>query len=100
MVVCMKVTMKTHYKRFLQINVSVEEAGIKKLATCLQWNCGHLYDTNKAGNVRFQVLTVAIIKIRAFWEIAPCSLGVDRRFRGAYCLHARTVEIMMNTRYI
>jgi hypothetical protein len=28
------------------------------------------------------------LKIRAFWDIATCSLaGVDRRFRGAYCLH-------------
>jgi hypothetical protein len=27
-------------------------------------------------------------EIRAFWDIAPCSLiGVDRSFRGAYCLH-------------
>jgi hypothetical protein len=25
------------------------------------------------------------MKMRAFWDIAPCSLiGVDRRFRGAY----------------
>jgi hypothetical protein len=22
-----------------------------------------------------------------FWDIAPCRLGVDRRFRGAYCLY-------------
>jgi hypothetical protein len=27
-------------------------------------------------------------KIRAIWDVALCSLvGVDRRFRGAYCLH-------------
>jgi hypothetical protein len=27
-------------------------------------------------------------KMRAFWGIAPCSLlGVDRRFRGEYCLN-------------
>jgi hypothetical protein len=38
--------------------------------------------------VRFQVLTTESMKLRAFWDIAPCSLvGVDRRFRGAYCLH-------------
>jgi hypothetical protein len=37
--------------------------------------------------VRFQVLMAASMKIRAFWDIAPCSLGVDRHFRGAYCLH-------------
>jgi hypothetical protein len=39
-------------------------------------------------NVRFQVLMAASMKIRAFWDVAPCSLvGIDRRFRGAYCLH-------------
>jgi hypothetical protein len=27
----------------------------------------------------------ASMKIRAFWGVSPCSLGVDRRFRGAYC---------------
>jgi hypothetical protein len=26
-------------------------------------------------------------KTRAFWDIAPWGLGVERRFRGAYCLH-------------
>jgi hypothetical protein len=26
------------------------------------------------------------IKFRVFWDVAPCSLGVDRRFRGANCL--------------
>jgi hypothetical protein len=37
--------------------------------------------------VRFQVLTVASMKTRAFLDIAPCSFGVDWRFRGVYCLH-------------
>jgi hypothetical protein len=36
--------------------------------------------------MRFQVLTAAIKKIKALWDIELCSLGVDRRFRGAYCL--------------
>jgi hypothetical protein len=27
------------------------------------------------------------MKIRAFWDVAPCNLGVDRRLRGVYCLH-------------
>jgi hypothetical protein len=31
---------------------------------------------------------------RAFWDVTPCSLaGVDRRFRGAYCLHHQGDEI-------
>jgi hypothetical protein len=38
--------------------------------------------------VRIQVLTVANMKLTAFWNIASSSLvGVDRHFRGAYCLH-------------
>jgi hypothetical protein len=33
-------------------------------------------------SVRFQVLTAASMRIRAFWDVAPCSLvEVDRRFR-------------------
>jgi hypothetical protein len=36
--------------------------------------------------VRFRVFTAARMKIRDFWDVAPCSLvGVDRRFRGTYC---------------
>jgi hypothetical protein len=28
------------------------------------------------------------MKMTVFWDVAPCSLvEVDRRFRGAYCLH-------------
>jgi hypothetical protein len=38
--------------------------------------------------MRFQVLTAANMKIRAVWDITPCSpVVVDRRFRGADCLH-------------
>jgi hypothetical protein len=29
------------------------------------------------------------MKIKVFWDIMPCSLGVDRHFRGAYFLHYR-----------
>jgi hypothetical protein len=29
------------------------------------------------------------LKKTAFWDIALCSLEVDRRFRGVYCLHNR-----------
>jgi hypothetical protein len=36
--------------------------------------------------VTFQVLMAASMKIRVFWNIAPCSfVVVDRHFRGAYC---------------
>jgi hypothetical protein len=28
------------------------------------------------------------MKMRPFWDVAPCSLiEIDRRFRDAYCLH-------------
>jgi hypothetical protein len=36
------------------------------------------------------------MNIRVFWDVAPCSLGVYRRFRDAYCLHesALTMEVV------
>jgi hypothetical protein len=37
--------------------------------------------------VRIQVLTAARV-MTVFWHVVPCSLvEIDRRFRGAYCLH-------------
>lgn len=33
------------------------------------------------------VLTAASIKMTDFWNIVPCSLVGDRRFRDAYCVH-------------
>jgi hypothetical protein len=38
--------------------------------------------------LRFQVLTAASMKFRiVFWYVLPCKMIVDRRFRGACCLH-------------
>jgi hypothetical protein len=37
--------------------------------------------------MKFTSLKQEKSKIRAFRYIAPCSLGVHRRFRGAYCPH-------------
>jgi hypothetical protein len=38
--------------------------------------------------VRFQVLTAASMMFRiVFWDVLQCKIIVDRRFRGAYCLH-------------
>jgi len=38
--------------------------------------------------VRFEVLTAASMMFRiVFWDVLPCKMIVDRRFRGAYCLH-------------
>jgi hypothetical protein len=46
--------------------------------------------------VGFQVLTAASMKSIAFREVALCSLvEVDRRFRGAYCLHHQGGETVM-----
>jgi hypothetical protein len=39
-------------------------------------------------NMRFQVLTAASMKFRfVFWDVLPCKIIVDRRFRGMCCLH-------------
>jgi hypothetical protein len=37
--------------------------------------------------VRFHILTAASIWLRTFWDISSYNLGVNRRFRAAYCLH-------------
>jgi hypothetical protein len=35
------------------------------------------------------------MKMRTLWDVAPCSLvGLDRRFRGAYCLHHQVYDSM------
>jgi hypothetical protein len=40
------------------------------------------------------------VKFRVFWDVAPCShVEVDRRFRGAYCLHHRRRENLKFTFY-
>jgi hypothetical protein len=37
--------------------------------------------------VRFQVLTAAVMKTAALWDVAPCSpVEIDYSFRSAYCL--------------
>jgi hypothetical protein len=46
----------------------------------------------------FQVLWSAIMKITAFYDIAPCSLiEIDRRFTDAHCLHHQGGEIAQKT---
>jgi hypothetical protein len=48
--------------------------------------------------VRFQVLTAARVKFRAFWNVLPCSqLDVDRRFRDACFLHHQGVLKSMSS---
>jgi hypothetical protein len=40
------------------------------------------------GNVGFQVLTAVVMIVAIFWDTAPCSPYVNRRFEGTY--HQRT----------
>jgi hypothetical protein len=43
---------------------------------------------NVKNQVRFQVLTAASMKFRfVFWDVLPCKIIVDRRFRGTCYLH-------------
>jgi hypothetical protein len=38
--------------------------------------------------VMFQVLTAASMKFSiVFWDVLPCKIIVDQRFRGTFCLH-------------
>jgi hypothetical protein len=42
--------------------------------------------------MKMWVLTAARMKVRAFWDTAPCGLGVNRRFRGEDCFHYQGAE--------
>jgi hypothetical protein len=43
---------------------------------------------NRWHDERFQVLAAASMKFRiVFWDVLPCKIIVDRRFRGTCCLH-------------
>jgi hypothetical protein len=53
--------------------------------------------SNHHPDLRFQVLTAVSMKITAFWDIAPCSLGADQRIRDAYCLHHQGDESCWST---
>jgi hypothetical protein len=46
-------------------------------------------------NVRFRVLTVASMKMIAFWDVVPSSLEVGRRFRGVCCLHHQAISCFL-----
>jgi hypothetical protein len=59
--------------------------------------------------LRFKRLTDTSMMFRAvFWVILPCKMIVDRRFRGAYCLHhsslimeaVRTTETSVDNHFI
>jgi hypothetical protein len=42
------------------------------------------HHTRRLENLKFQ--TKRMFRI-VFWDVLPCKMIVDRRFRGAYCLH-------------
>jgi hypothetical protein len=51
-----------------------------QLADVRTWNLTkHFFVLAYNPVVRYQILTAASMKMRAFWDIPPCSLGVNRR---------------------
>jgi hypothetical protein len=47
-----------------------------------------IFTSKRWDYVRFKVLTAASTKFRiVFWDVLPCKIIADRRFRGACCLH-------------
>jgi hypothetical protein len=57
---------------------------------------GSSYFVNYLLPVRFQVLTVASMKFRfVFWDVPPCKIIVNGRFRGTCCLHHQGDEAVI-----
>jgi hypothetical protein len=71
-------TYSRNWEKFpMNVSFHLEQVQCKEGISVHQNNC-----------VRFQVLTAASMMFRSvFWVILPCKMIVDRRFRGAYCLH-------------
>jgi hypothetical protein len=68
--------------------VFINQKGTLNTCIMVQACLYHSQVWNSKYIVRFEVLTAASMKMTVFWYIAPCSLvEIDRRFRGAYCLH-------------
>jgi hypothetical protein len=64
------------------------EVTAKLPRTCSLLSDDTLLSCGEERNVRFQVLTAANMMFRiVFWDVLPCKIIVDRRFRGTYCLH-------------
>jgi hypothetical protein len=49
-----------------------------------QWS---MHTVTKYDVVKFEVFTAVTMKKAVFWDVAPCSSGVNRRFGGTYRLH-------------
>jgi hypothetical protein len=47
----------------------------------------HLFHYVKYIALGFEILTGVVTKFTIFWDLAPCSPYVNRRFRGMYHLH-------------
>jgi hypothetical protein len=97
------------YSNFLGgvvVRKATESFGRSRWSPGRDWNPGHpeydallstasgLQCVTSEGNAsnfrceRFQVLAAMSIKMTVFWDVAPWSLvEIDRRFRGAVCLH-------------
>jgi hypothetical protein len=77
-------------------NIHVHTNGI---TVCPKKYCGCSDDRLIRGIMSFVALRPTVLQstfgldFRVFWDVAPCShVEVDRRFRGAYCLHHRPIR--------
>jgi hypothetical protein len=74
-------------------NLSLKQECCYKLlrkATYLSDFCEH------GNEVRFQVHTASSMKFGiVFWDVLPCKIIVDRRFRGTCCLHHQGLSLMI-----
>jgi hypothetical protein len=59
--------------------------GPVSLHHCFESQLSHL--SNRYRDVGFQVLTAVAMNVDIYWDTAPRSLCVNRRFRGTYHFH-------------
>jgi hypothetical protein len=85
---------RQHILRSRSVNHSKRRT-FKHLRWCKTW-------TNQRGTMKscmllgLQSRNKLLLKFRVFWDVLPCSqVDVNRRFRGAYCLHHQRDEYLL-----
>jgi hypothetical protein len=83
--------------QLLTSNLSMERVCFSKMlasayeTTWHQTAKQHRYHTRRRGNFKSQIIPGSLNKYFSFkivfWDVLPCKITVDRRFRGTCCLH-------------
>jgi hypothetical protein len=75
-------------RRYIPEDSKLNPRRCENLKSHKNWNFTSSDNWKQPTSVRFQVLTAASMKFKiVFWDVLPCKIILDRRFRGTCCFH-------------